>query len=105
MTCSNQKVESNARFVTWSDGSLQLVIGNEAFCISEQDAQGIASYLFLRHEKRPKDIEKSASSAHYALKMRVSRVHNKKVEKMLQKEEPYEDSKVEAEVSETSLYS
>ncbi|KAL0386616.1 UNVERIFIED_CONTAM: protein LEO1, partial [Sesamum latifolium] len=45
------QVESNARFVTWSDGSLQLVIGNEAFCISEQDAQGIASYLFLRHEK------------------------------------------------------
>ncbi|KAL0342456.1 UNVERIFIED_CONTAM: protein LEO1 [Sesamum calycinum] len=44
-------VESNARFVTWSDGSLQLLIGNEAFCISEQDAQGIKSYLFLRDEK------------------------------------------------------
>ncbi|KAL0355361.1 UNVERIFIED_CONTAM: protein LEO1 [Sesamum radiatum] len=44
-------VESNARFVTWSDGSLQLLIGNEAFCISEQDAHGIESYLFLRHEK------------------------------------------------------
>ncbi|KAL0288238.1 UNVERIFIED_CONTAM: protein LEO1, partial [Sesamum radiatum] len=44
-------VESNARFVTWSDGSLQLLIENEAFCISEQDAQGIESYLFLMHEK------------------------------------------------------
>ncbi|KAL0342530.1 UNVERIFIED_CONTAM: protein LEO1 [Sesamum calycinum] len=44
-------VESNTRFVTWSDGSLQLLIGKEAFGISEQDAQGIESYLFLRHEQ------------------------------------------------------
>ncbi|KAK4382509.1 protein LEO1 [Sesamum angolense] len=43
--------ESNARFVTWSDGSLQLLIENEAFGICEQDAQDIESYLFLRHEK------------------------------------------------------
>ncbi|KAL0415997.1 UNVERIFIED_CONTAM: protein LEO1 [Sesamum latifolium] len=59
-------VESNARFVTWSDGSLQLLIGNEAFCMSEQDAQGIESYLFLRHGKGPKVIEKLASLLHYA---------------------------------------
>ncbi|KAK4381273.1 protein LEO1 [Sesamum angolense] len=59
-------VESNARFVTWLDGSLQLLIGNEAFCISEQDAQGIKSYLFLRDEKGPKDIEKSTSLPHYS---------------------------------------
>ncbi|XP_020547954.1 protein LEO1 homolog isoform X3 [Sesamum indicum] len=44
-------VESNARFVTWSDGSLQLLIGNEAFGICNQDAHDIKSYLFLRHEK------------------------------------------------------
>ncbi|KAI3454732.1 hypothetical protein Pfo_011395 [Paulownia fortunei] len=44
-------VESNARFVTWSDGSLQLLIGNEAFNVSEQDAQDIQSHLFLRHAK------------------------------------------------------
>ncbi|KAK4395821.1 protein LEO1 [Sesamum angolense] len=60
-----REVESNARFVTWSDGSLQLLIGNEAFCISEQDAQGIKSYLFLRDEKGLKDIEKSTSLPHY----------------------------------------
>ncbi|KAK4395823.1 hypothetical protein Sango_1736600 [Sesamum angolense] len=44
-------VESKASFVTWSDGSLQLLIGKEAFGIYEQDAQGIASYPFLRHEQ------------------------------------------------------
>ncbi|KAK4437006.1 protein LEO1, partial [Sesamum alatum] len=30
-------VESNARIVTWSDGSLQLLIGNEAFDLCELD--------------------------------------------------------------------
>ncbi|KAK4384466.1 protein LEO1, partial [Sesamum angolense] len=44
-------VESNARFVIWSNGSLQLLIENEAFGICEQNAQDIESYLFLRHEK------------------------------------------------------
>ncbi|GFP87440.1 RNA polymerase-associated protein leo1 [Phtheirospermum japonicum] len=44
-------VESNARFVTWSDGSLQLLIGNEAFNVSEQDARDIQSQLFVKHEK------------------------------------------------------
>ncbi|CAA0826877.1 Protein LEO1 homolog [Striga hermonthica] len=44
-------VESNARFVTWSDGSMQLFIGNEPFDISEQEAQDIQMHLFLKHEK------------------------------------------------------
>ncbi|CAI8596246.1 unnamed protein product [Vicia faba] len=44
-------VESNARFVRWSDGSLQLLIGNEVLDISEQDAQHDQSHLFLRHGK------------------------------------------------------
>lgn len=43
--------ESNARFVKWSDGSLQLLIGNEVLDISVQDAQHDNSYLFLRHGK------------------------------------------------------
>ncbi|KAL7601063.1 protein LEO1 homolog isoform X1 [Lactuca sativa] len=43
--------ESNARFVRWSDGSLQLLIGNEVLDISVQDAQHDQAHLFLRHEK------------------------------------------------------
>ncbi|XP_050376302.1 protein LEO1 homolog [Argentina anserina] len=43
--------ESNARFVRWSDGSLQLLIGNEVLNISVQEAQHDQAHLFLRHEK------------------------------------------------------
>ncbi|KAL4184252.1 hypothetical protein AMTRI_Chr10g224640 [Amborella trichopoda] len=43
--------ESNARFVRWSDGSLQLLIGNEVLDISVQDAQHDQTHLFLRHGK------------------------------------------------------
>ncbi|GAB2270091.1 hypothetical protein Dimus_005004 [Dionaea muscipula] len=43
--------ESNARFVRWSDGSLQLLIGNEILDISVQDVQHDHAYLFLRHGK------------------------------------------------------
>ncbi|XP_051115752.1 protein LEO1 homolog isoform X2 [Andrographis paniculata] len=44
-------IESNARFVEWSDGSWQLQIGNEVLDISKQDAQHEQSHLFLRHGK------------------------------------------------------
>ncbi|PIN03742.1 hypothetical protein CDL12_23727 [Handroanthus impetiginosus] len=44
-------IESNARFVEWSDGSLQLLIGNEVLDISKQDAQHEQAHLFLRHGK------------------------------------------------------
>ncbi|KAL8111166.1 hypothetical protein AgCh_026779 [Apium graveolens] len=43
--------ESNARFIRWSDGSLQLQIGNEVLDISVQDAQHDQAHLFLKHEK------------------------------------------------------
>ncbi|GAV85282.1 Leo1 domain-containing protein [Cephalotus follicularis] len=43
--------ESNARFVKWSDGSLQLLIGNEVLDISVQSAQQDQAHLFLRHDK------------------------------------------------------
>ncbi|KAM5570889.1 hypothetical protein ABKV19_011499 [Rosa sericea] len=46
-----EKCESNARFVRWSDGSLQLLIGNEVLDISVQEAQHDQAHLFLRHEK------------------------------------------------------
>ncbi|KAL8457549.1 hypothetical protein ACS0TY_035422 [Phlomoides rotata] len=44
-------IESNARFVEWSDGSLQLLIGNEVLDISKQDAQHEQAHLFIRHVK------------------------------------------------------
>ncbi|XP_010546202.1 PREDICTED: protein LEO1 homolog isoform X2 [Tarenaya hassleriana] len=43
--------ESNARFVRWSDGSLQLLIGNEVLDISVQDAQQDQNHLFIKHGK------------------------------------------------------
>uniref|UniRef100_A0A0C9RWC4 TSA: Wollemia nobilis Ref_Wollemi_Transcript_9075_2392 transcribed RNA sequence n=1 Tax=Wollemia nobilis TaxID=56998 RepID=A0A0C9RWC4_9CONI len=43
--------ESNARFVRWSDGSLQLLIGNEVLDISVQNARNDNVHLFLRHLK------------------------------------------------------
>ncbi|XP_064938481.1 protein LEO1 homolog isoform X3 [Musa acuminata AAA Group] len=43
--------ESNARFVRWKDGSLQLLIGNEVLDISVHDARQDQSHLFLRHGK------------------------------------------------------
>ncbi|KAK7251875.1 hypothetical protein RIF29_35459 [Crotalaria pallida] len=48
--------ESNARFVRWSDGSLQLLIGNEVLDISVQDAQHDQAHLFRRHGKVNYDI-------------------------------------------------
>lgn len=35
----------------WSDGSLQLLIGNEVLDISVQEAQHDQAHLYLRHEK------------------------------------------------------
>uniref|UniRef100_A0A1J3H4X2 RNA polymerase-associated protein LEO1 n=1 Tax=Noccaea caerulescens TaxID=107243 RepID=A0A1J3H4X2_NOCCA len=43
--------ESNARFVRWSDGSIQLLIGNEVLDITEQDAQRDQNHLLIKHEK------------------------------------------------------
>eukprot|EP00250_Pteridium_aquilinum_P009861 c18986_g1_i1 orf=677-2545(-) len=47
----NVKIESNARFVKWSDGSMQLLIGNEVLDISIQKAQQDQGHLFVRHSK------------------------------------------------------
>lgn len=43
--------ESNARFVRWSDGSMQLLIGNEVLDISVQNARHDNAHLFVRHGK------------------------------------------------------
>ncbi|RCV09142.1 hypothetical protein SETIT_2G002800v2 [Setaria italica] len=43
--------ESNARFVKWKDGSMQLLIGNEVLDISVHDAHHDQSHLFLRNGK------------------------------------------------------
>ncbi|MCO5591259.1 hypothetical protein L7F22_045240 [Adiantum nelumboides] len=47
----NYKYESNARFVKWSDGSMQLLIGNEVLDISIQKAHQDQGHLFVRHDK------------------------------------------------------
>ncbi|KAJ6853480.1 protein LEO1-like protein [Iris pallida] len=44
-------IESNARFVKWSDGSMQLLIGNEVLDINVQEAHHDQTHLFLRHGK------------------------------------------------------
>ncbi|KAL3655281.1 hypothetical protein CASFOL_001067 [Castilleja foliolosa] len=44
-------IESNGRFVEWSDGSLQLLIGNEVLDISKQEAHHEQSHLFMSHGK------------------------------------------------------
>lgn len=41
--------ESNARFVRWSDGSLQLLLGSEVLDLSVQNATQDQSHLFVRH--------------------------------------------------------
>ncbi|EEF47773.1 protein LEO1 homolog [Ricinus communis] len=47
----SKSVESNARFVRWSDGSLQLLIGNEVLNISVREDRHDQTHLFLRHNK------------------------------------------------------
>ncbi|XP_065878560.1 protein LEO1 homolog [Euphorbia lathyris] len=47
----SKSVQSNTRFVRWSDGSLQLLIGNEVLDISLQDDRHDQTHLFLRHNK------------------------------------------------------
>ena len=44
-----EKVQSNARMVKWSDGSWQLLIGDEAFNVTETDLGDRNEYLFARH--------------------------------------------------------
>lgn len=44
------KYESNARFVRWSDGSLQLLLGDEVLDTTEQDMAMDHHYLFVRHQ-------------------------------------------------------
>lgn len=39
-------VETNARLVNWSDGSLQLLIGNEAFDLTEEDTNALLSHAY-----------------------------------------------------------
>lgn len=42
-------VESNARLVKWSDGSMSLAVGQEQFEVLPQNIQKEHSYLFTRH--------------------------------------------------------
>ena len=42
--------ESNTRFVRWSDGSLQLLLGDEVLDVKQIDVAGDHTYLFTRHQ-------------------------------------------------------
>ncbi|KAF0915044.1 hypothetical protein E2562_033172 [Oryza meyeriana var. granulata] len=46
-----ESYESNARFVKWKDGSIQLLIGNEVLDISVNESNHDNSHLFLRNGK------------------------------------------------------
>ena len=42
-------LESNARFVRWSDGSLQLLVGSETLAVTEASAEEEHQYVYQRH--------------------------------------------------------
>lgn len=79
--------ESNARFVRWSDGSLQLLVGEEVLDVTEADVDN--HYMYLRHSGfiqaqahlakrmafRPSSI---TSAAHRRLKQAVKKQHTGK---------------------------
>ncbi|KAI3463913.1 hypothetical protein Pfo_020576 [Paulownia fortunei] len=72
-------VECNAHFVTWSDGSLRLLIGNEAFDVSEQDGIFCAQGKLSRKLKfMPSSL---SSSSHRLLTAQVNS-QNRKVNKV-----------------------
>lgn len=49
---NNKKKESNARFVRWSDGSLQLMVGNEVYDVVQQEiSQDHPNFLFVRQHQ------------------------------------------------------
>ena len=43
------EVESNARFVKWSDGTTRLIIGDETLAVSEATVEKDHAYVFARH--------------------------------------------------------
>lgn len=43
--------QSNARFVRWSDGSLQLWLGDEVLDAKEIDIRGDQNFAFVRHQQ------------------------------------------------------
>lgn len=45
------EIETNARIVKWSDGSVSLCIGHEQFEVMTQNTQKENNYLFTRHAK------------------------------------------------------
>lgn len=45
----NERTSFHCRFVRWSDGSLQLLIGDEVLDVAEVDIEKDNNYLFLRH--------------------------------------------------------
>lgn len=42
---------NGCRFIRWSDGSLQLQIGDEVLDVAEHDVRNDHSFLFIRHSQ------------------------------------------------------
>ena len=42
---------AGCRFIRWSDGSLQLQIGDEVLDVAEHDVKNDHSFLFIRHSQ------------------------------------------------------
>ncbi|KAF8699012.1 hypothetical protein HU200_034845 [Digitaria exilis] len=100
--------ESNARFVKWKDGSMQLLIGNEVLDISVHDAHHDQSHLFLRNGKgilqsqgrllhKMRFMPSSLSSKSHRLLTALVDSQNKKTVKMQKWFETQDPEKVKQE--------
>jgi len=95
-------METNAHFVRWSDGSLQLIVGKESYDVAEQrDSSMNANYLFVRQNKfiqchgkfdsklifRPSSL---GSESHEKLSATIAAKHKreKKIKMVTTKEDP-----------------
>ena len=99
------KIESNAKFVRWSDGSLTLHIGEEVLRVTETDMSGEHQYVYARHpgvlqgvkhiesrlQMAPRNLD---SATHSRLTRRVDARHVKS--KKVQARSPHTGSRTTA---------
>nr|XP_010906135.1 protein LEO1 homolog [Elaeis guineensis]XP_010906136.1 protein LEO1 homolog [Elaeis guineensis] len=112
--------ETNARFVRWEDGSIQLLIGNEVLNTSVHDSDHDQAHLFLQHDKgilqsqgrllrKMRFMPSSLSSKSHRLLSALVESRNKKVHKVKscngihQEREKEEKERVEAQTIRSSL--
>jgi len=79
------KQESNARFVKWSDGSLQLFVGNEGYDVTQQDISQDNNYLFVKQTQLHKCHGKLDSKLIFRPTSLGSKTHQKLTETIVQR--------------------